>query len=274
MNKRNAVSSNSGIPRIALIGQPNTGKSMLFNRITKARASVGNWPGITVNVSRARVPLEGRTVEYVDLPGIYNLEGGSEDEAVVNRFLTRYPVDLVIIVINAAQIERQVLMPLQVKALGLPAVVMLNMCDEAHKLGIKFDLARLEVSLGMPVALISAKYGQGFDGAMQQVSERLNTDFESKPVLADYDSLYRTLMTEQTLDEALEGCVTLPEVWPKTLTEKLDQLFLHPLLGLPMFFLSMLVIFSLIWEIGLPSQDLVSSGADWVQVSLLEPGLT
>ncbi|KZK94513.1 MULTISPECIES: ferrous iron transport protein B [unclassified Pseudovibrio] len=272
MNPRPEAGAQS-TPRIALIGQPNTGKSMLFNRITNARASVGNWPGITVNVMRARVPLAGRNVEYVDLPGIYNLEGGSEDEAVVNRFLTKFPIDLVIIVINAAQIERQILMPLQVKALGLPAVVMLNMCDEARKLGITFDLEQLQNSLKMPVALISAKYGTGFDDAMKQVSDSLSSDFASKPVLADYDSLFKTLMTEETLDDALKGCVTLPKIWPKTLTEKLDQLFLHPLLGLPMFFLSMLVIFSVIWEIGLPSQDLVSRGADWVQTILLEPGL-
>lgn len=265
--------AHTAVPRIALIGQPNTGKSMLFNRITNARASVGNWPGITVSMLRAKVPLKNRRVEFVDLPGIYNLEGGSEDETVVNRFLTRYSVDLVIIVINAAQIERQILIPLQVKALGLPAVVMLNMCDEAEKLGIKFDLPRLQDSLKMPVALISAKYGAGFQDAMEAVHGSLSPEFERKPVLADYDSLFATLMTDETLEEALDGCVTLPEVWPTTLTDRLDKLFLHPLLGLPLSFFSMLAIFSLIWEIGLPSQDLVSSGADWVQAVLLEPGL-
>ncbi len=262
------------IPRIALIGQPNTGKSMLYNRITGASAYVGNWPGITVSLSNARIRLGGREVEFVDLPGIYDLEGFSDDERVVADFLRTYPVDLVIVVINASQIDRQILMPLQVRQLGLPAVVMLNMADEARKHGIEIDPEALSARLGLPVHLISAKYGSGCDVAMASVSAELNGRGTTPPVFADYDALRATLMTEQTLADTLAGAVTYPERPLRTVTERLDRWLLHPLLGMPIFFAIMLFVFTIVWSIGLPSQDWVGAGTDWIQAAILDPLLS
>ncbi|MDQ0505331.1 ferrous iron transport protein B [Xanthobacter agilis] len=263
----------NSVPRVALIGQPNTGKSMLYNRITGASAYVGNWPGITVSLSNARIKLAARDVEFVDLPGIYDLEGFSDDERVVADFLKTYPVDLVIVVVNASQIDRQILMPLQVRQLGLPAVVMLNMADEARKAGIEIDPAALAARLGVPVHLISAKYGEGFPEAMATVATVLDQRHGTPPVMADYDTLRGTLMTEDTLAEALRGSVIYPETPPKSLTERLDRWLLHPILGLPLFFAVMLCVFYLVWSIGLPSQDWVGAITDWIQARILEPVL-
>ncbi|WP_176082617.1 ferrous iron transport protein B [Martelella sp. HB161492] len=265
--------SANDVPRIAVLGQPNTGKSMLYNRITGANAYVGNWPGITVSLSNARVKLGGQTVEIVDLPGIYDLEGYSEDETIVADFLKTYPVDMVIVVVNASQIDRQVLMPLQIARLGLPAVVMLNMADEARKNAITIDSDGLSRRLGMPVHLISAKYGEGCPAAMASVGSVLAERAGLPPVLADYATLRTTLITEETLRETLDGVVTYPDIPPKTLTEKLDRVLLNPILGLPLFFAVMLGIFYLIWAIGLPSQGVVGTLTDWIQAHMLEPVL-
>ncbi|WP_310621179.1 ferrous iron transport protein B [Flexibacterium corallicola] len=264
----------SAPPRIALIGQPNTGKSMLFNRITKSNAFVGNWPGITVDLLKANATLGEETVEYVDLPGIYNLEGSTDDEQIVCQFLSSYAIDLAIIVINATQIDRQILIPLQVKKLGLPAVVMLNMCDEAEKLGIKFDVKALEKTLGMPVALVSAKYGQGFSEAMSQVTTCLGQRSGVPASIANYQHLKFSLLTSDDLDQTLEGSVTYPEEWPETISEKIDKFLLHPVFGLPLFMAGMLAVFIFIWEVGLPAQDLVSSAAEWIQTAWLVPVLS
>jgi ferrous iron transport protein B len=261
-------------PTVALVGQPNTGKSMLFNRITKAGASVGNWPGITVDLFKASVDVGGRKVEFVDLPGIYNLEGYSEDERVVAHFLSSFAVDLVIVVLNAAQIDRQILTPLQVKVLGLPAVVMLNMCDEARKLGITYDVDELGQRLGMPVFLISAKYGEGYPAALDAVEDALRSREGLDPAKADYAAVEGTLFTEATLEDALAGVVTYPATPPVTITQRLDRVLLHPIVGLPIFFLSMLAVFSIVWTIGLPSQDWIGAITDWIQAYILEPAVS
>ncbi|NOT99082.1 MAG: GTP-binding protein, partial [Sideroxydans sp.] len=122
--------------KIALLGMPNTGKSTLFNRITGGAARVGNWPGITVELLTGKILLGGDMVELIDLPGIYDIHGFSEDEQVVRHFLHDNVPDLAVVVLNATQIERQLSLLLQLKQLNLNMVVLLNMADEAKKFGI------------------------------------------------------------------------------------------------------------------------------------------
>ncbi len=119
--------------RIALLGMPNTGKSTFFNRLTGASARIGNWPGITVDLLGAKILLGADMVEVVDLPGLYDLHGFAEDEQVVRRFLQNNPVDLLCIILNATQIDQQLPLALQLCRLGLPAVAVLNMADEAER---------------------------------------------------------------------------------------------------------------------------------------------
>ncbi|MGL6282349.1 MAG: FeoB small GTPase domain-containing protein, partial [Microcoleaceae cyanobacterium] len=148
--------------KVALIGMPNTGKSTFFNRITGASAHVGNWPGITLDLLEAVVKLNGVDTIIIDLPGIYDLSGFSDDEKIVRNFLENYPVDLIITVINASQIDHQIRLPLQVKKIGFPAVLIMNMADEAKQYGVSIDPDSLSEKLDMAVCLISAKHGQGY----------------------------------------------------------------------------------------------------------------
>jgi ferrous iron transport protein B len=110
---------------VALLGMPNTGKSTLFNRLTGGNAQVANWPGLTVELLRGAMPADrgGRAYQLVDLPGIHDLSGSSEDEAVVQRFLRHTPPDLLLVVLNATQIASQLRFLLQLKALAMPLVV-------------------------------------------------------------------------------------------------------------------------------------------------------
>src|SRR5512137_2887574 len=165
----------AAMKRIALVGMPNTGKSTFFNRITGASARVGNWPGITVDLLAAKLPLGGAMVELVDLPGVYDLHGFSDDERIVRRFLESTAIDLVVVLLNAAQVDRQLALAVQVRRLGLPAVLLLNMADEAKKLGIRIDEPTMARELGMPVAQLSAKYGRGQPEAMATIARALAT---------------------------------------------------------------------------------------------------
>ncbi|AOW99723.1 ferrous iron transport protein B [Moorena producens PAL-8-15-08-1] len=270
------IEDSKGVKRVALLGMPNTGKSTFFNRITGTTAHVGNWPGITVDLLQANVQLNGEPTEFVDLPGIYDLNGFSDDEKIVQTFLENFPVDLVIIVINASQIDRQIRLALQVKALGLPAVLMLNMADEAKQYGVKINTETLSDNLDMPVFLISAKYGDGYMRAYLEISKTLNAQEESinrdnlidnlKTRLSDHSSI-----SSQEIDSVLNGAVEMPSEMAVNLTARIDKLLLHPILGLPLFFLGMFLVFWVVWTVGLPSQDLMDTMTGWIQGAMIEP---
>lgn len=253
--------------RIALLGMPNTGKSTLFNRLTGAGARIGNWPGITVDLLSAKILLGDAMVEVVDLPGIYNMHGFSEDELVVRRFLESQPVNLFVVVLNATQLDRQLALPLQLKALGLPMVLLLNMTDEAKKLGIRVDAERLSQALGAPVCSLSAKYGSGFEAARQTLAEQLQQ--HPKLQLADKMAFEQDDSIEQELTALVSQSVSTPVQIPASATDRIDRVMLHPWLGLPLFFAVMFLAFQAIYLIGTPLQDAL----DWLLGSVKEAWL-
>lgn len=244
--------------RIALLGMPNTGKSTLFNRLTGAGARVGNWPGITVDLLAAKILLGGAMVEVVDLPGIYNLHGFSEDEQVVRRFLETQPVNLLVVVLNACQMDRQLALPLQLRALNIPMIVLLNMSDESSRLGVRIDTERLEAALGCPVRAMSAKFGTGVEDARTCLARQI----ELHPKLAQPDpaALQDDQRIEQELDALVSESVHTPIRLPVSVTDRLDQALLHPWLGLPIFFFLMFLVFQAVYGLGTPLQD----GLEWL----------
>ncbi|MBR8831108.1 MAG: Fe(2+) transporter FeoB [Chroococcopsis gigantea SAG 12.99] len=266
------AAKNNAVKRVALLGMPNTGKSTFFNRMTGATAFVGNWPGVTVDLMQANVKINGETAEFVDLPGIYDLNGFSEDEKVVQRFLQTFPVDLMLVIINASQIDRQIRLPLQIKALGLPAVVMLNMADEAKRYGIHITPEILSERLGMPVCLLSAKYGKGYTNAYLTIAKGLAAQLQSCIVgnTKEYLEL-EGQVTPSAIQSLLTGAVVMPSQLRKNITTTIDRILLHPIFGLPIFFAGMFVLFWFVWNLGLPSQDIADKVTGWLQSNVIEP---
>ncbi len=260
------------VKRIVLVGMPNTGKSTFFNRITGSAAAVGNWPGMTVNFLQAQIKIDGKLTELVDLPGIYNLNGFSDDEKIVRDFLEKFPFDLVVVVVNASQIDRQICLPLQIKALGLPAVVILNMADEAEQYGVEINAEELSKRLGMPTLLISAKYDKGYNSVDREISHALNQQQQSYQIKDLQGCLANCAdTTPQEMNSVLADVVTMPNQVKTNLTTRLDRILLNPVLGLPLFFLGMFIVFSIIWNIGLPAQGLMGELTNWLQQMVIEP---
>jgi ferrous iron transport protein B len=260
--------------KIAVLGMPNTGKSTFFNRFTGSHAHIGNWPGITVDLMMAEVKLGDEFAEVIDLPGIYDLRGFSEDEAVVRCFLEKTPLNLILIILNTTQIDRQMILPLQVKQLGLPAVLLLNMADEANRFGVKVQSELLAQRLGIPVLPISAKYGMGYQKAIATITESLQQHQD----LVQVEGLDKNLLNDRQLandlKEILDGAVQMPLRLADHWTRRLDRILLHPLLGLPIFFGAMYLIFQAIYAIGTPLQKLLGNGLDWFKGIALEPLLS
>jgi len=257
--------------RIALLGMPNTGKSTLFNRISGASARVGNWPGITVDLMSAKILIGGHIAELIDLPGIYDLHGFSDDEQVVRHFLANNPVDLVIILLNSTQIDRQLSLALQIKKLNLPAVLTLNMADEASHAGITIDTADFEKALAMPVMQISAKYGDGLPKVLQAATQIIHQNQKSTSPATISQLLEEDNLIEKEMEALVKHHVHIPTTLNDNTTDRIDQVLLHKWFGLPLFFVAMYALFELIFTAGAPLQDGLAWGLDLLRTSVLEP---
>ncbi|HQR04981.1 MAG: ferrous iron transport protein B [Proteobacteria bacterium] len=258
--------------RIALLGMPNTGKSTLFNRLTGGSARVGNWPGITVDLLAAKIPVGGAIAELVDLPGIYDLHGYSDDERVVRHFLEEQSIDLLLILVNGVQLERQLVLALQLAELGIPAVLLVNMIDEARSLGLSIDCGKLGAEIELPVVAISAKYGEGRQAMGQTMAHTLLTGGNARPGtailrLAEDDRI------EQRAAALAAQTMRAPLVLPERLTDRLDRLAMHNVLGLPLFFLTMLGVFAGVFWLGEPLQNGMQFLFDAFSTHVLEPAL-
>jgi ferrous iron transport protein B len=263
----------SGIKQVAVLGMPNTGKSTFFNRLTGAQASIGNWPGITVDLMAAKIKLGQQETQVVDLPGIYDLRGFSEDEEVVRNFLEKNSVHLLIIILNTVQLDRQISLALQVKHLGLPALLLLNMADEAPKFGVHVDPEQISRHLQMPVVQMSAKYGQGYSQARSIITEQLG--LQSEPVLAG--KIDKNVVADQQfaaeMGALLQAGFRVEANFKDTFTTKLDRILLHPVFGLPIFFGCMYLMFQVVYTLGKPLQDGLNEGVEWFKTTALEPAL-
>ena len=257
--------------RIALLGMPNTGKSTLFNRLSGASARVGNWPGVTVDLTSAKILLGGHIAELIDLPGIYDLHGYSDDEQVVRDFLTQHAVELVMIVLNSSQIDRQLALALQLRALGMPAMLLLNMSDEAKRAGIGINVEAMSQALGMPVLQISAKYGDGCPQALQEAARHLDRSHSPVPAASLNAMLRADSEVEREMERIVQRTVAMPARLDDATTTHIDRLLLHPWLGIPLFFAAMYLLFQFIFTAGAPLQDATAWILDEIRKLALEP---
>jgi ferrous iron transport protein B len=221
------------LPLIAVAGNPNAGKSALFNALTGARQKVGNYPGVTVerHVGRATLP-DGAPIELVDLPGAYGLDPTSPDEAVTRDVLLgkqkgeRLPQAL-LIVVDASNLDNHLRFALQLIDLGLPTVIALNMIDLAKRDGLELDARKLEEELGVPVVETIAVRKRGLSEVMARLNELL---LQPRKIRAGDGPTHDLLTLQRRAREIAMGAI-IRETPVRRITHRLDGLLLHPLAG-------------------------------------------
>lgn len=166
---------------VALAGNPNTGKSTVFNSLTGLRQHTGNWPGKTVVRAEGGFEFADKRFKLVDLPGTYSLMAGSPDEVVARNFLLFGEPDVTVVVVDASRLERNLNLALQVLEITDRVVVCLNLMDEARRHGLSVDARRLSRDLGVPVVATSARFGEGLPELLQAIEEVASGRFECRP---------------------------------------------------------------------------------------------
>ena len=157
--------------KVAIVGNPNVGKSVIFNRLTNAYVTVSNYPGTTVNVSRGRARIGGNVVEVVDTPGMYSLLPITEEERVARLLLLEEKLEVVLHVVDTKNLERMLPLTFQLIEAGFPTVLDLNMIDETQASGIEINVNKLEEELGIPVVATVATTGHGIEMLRMRLAE-------------------------------------------------------------------------------------------------------
>jgi ferrous iron transport protein B len=263
---------------LALVGNPNAGKTTLFNALTGLRAKTANFPGTTVERRVGRAHLGDGPIVVVDLPGLYSLESASPDEKLASDALhgrlEHHPApNAALVVVDATNLERNLFLVGQVLELDCPVVVALNMMDTARRDGIRIDVAKLRAELGCPVVPISARTGLGL-GELKNEIERLVTgkavraSARARPACAlgcsgcPYQARYE--WTEQISTKVMDASAARRSVR----TDKIDDLFTHPVAGVIVFQIVMLLLFALIfWAAEIPMgliSQLFSTVGSWI----------
>jgi len=169
--RRTFTGGESAAPLVALMGNPNTGKSTLFNLITGLNQHTGNWPGKTILLAQGQVRFRGKLLNVVDLPGTYSLLADSQEEKVARDFLIHTKPDATVVVCDATCLERNLNLVLQVAEFTPRVVLCVNLLDEAERKGINVDLAALSDQTGLPVAGTAARCGRGIEQLLDMICD-------------------------------------------------------------------------------------------------------
>lgn len=246
------------LPLVALAGNPNAGKSALFNALTGARQKTGNYPGVTVERHAGRFMLDdGRPVDVVDLPGTYSLKPASPDEAVTRDVILgrqageRQP-DALVVVVDAGNLENHLRFAIELISLGLPTIVALNMVDLAERDGLTLDAARLSEALGVPVVSTVAVRRRGLDDLRAALAEAV---LKPKARVVEAPTVDPAELRARAL--AAAKAAVIAETSSRQITRTIDAVVLHPVFGPILLFATLFAMFQLVYSAAEAPVDMI-----------------
>ena len=262
---------------VALTGNPNTGKSTIFNELTGMRQKIGNWPGVTVDKKMGVVNYKDRVITVVDLPGTYSINARSaEEQVVIDYFKTTMP-DLAVDVIDSSNIERNLFLTVQLLEEGIPLLIDLNMQDEAERKGIRINIQKLEEALGMPVVQTVGRSKKSIQKLIEIFTTTVMSNYRPSAMVEEHKAkateLKKSGLSAEELDEKLielrydlidkimKKAVVVGNVGLST-SEKIDRVLANGVLALPILLGILYLMFCIAFTwIGQPLADAVG---DWI----------
>lgn len=244
---------------VAIAGNPNSGKTTLFNTLTGGNHYVGNWPGVTVEKKEGKKKYKGQEYNLVDLPGIYSLEPFSIEEIVAREYILDEKPDVVINVVDGTLLERNLYLTTQLMALKTPMVLAINMMDELEKKDIQINIEKMSKQLGFPVVLISAQNKLNIDALLDQATVMAKSEpirySDPIPILkeieaTDYSEELISAKRYEYIDALLKGVMLKDHIAYDTQTAKLDNWLLNEFIGFPVFLSIMAFVFYMTFKVG------------------------
>ena len=214
---------------IALLGNPNVGKTTLFNTLTGLRQHTGNWAGKTVSNAEGTLKTKNKTYNLVDLPGIYSLDAYSEEEQIAKNFIKNKDIDIILVVLGATALERNLNLVLETKNIKNNIIICLNLLDEAKKKNIDINIKKLEKKLNLPVIGMSARNKQGIKELIEKIENYKKEEKETEIIIN----------TEEKAKEIYKECVTLKEENYNKRTIKIDKILTSKKYGIPIMLLTL-----------------------------------
>ncbi|QUD88764.1 ferrous iron transporter B [Phenylobacterium montanum] len=269
-------------PRIALVGNPNSGKTALFNALTGSRQKVANYAGVTVERKEGVLTTPGGArIAVLDLPGTYSLRARSPDEevtrdAVLGRLAGEARPDAIVCVADATNLRLVLRLVLELTQVGLPIVLALNMYDIAQRQGLDIDLAKLSAELGVPIVTTVATRGRGIAELVEKVEALTTTGHQATTLSVWQEPSAAELRDAHRRSEAILKACVKPPARPDTWTGRLDGLLLHPVAGILILLAILFLMFQAVFSWAEPAKDLIGGGFAQLGVfvqHLLPPGM-